>query len=72
MDKFELEIEKYGFSAADGLEDNLNTYIHGDDKMYLNDYCFVQNLKSKLLKAGSFSEIEKRSDHVPLLFDVGV
>ena len=71
-ESFGKEIAKFGFSAADGLEDNLNTYIHGDNKMYLNDYCFVQNLKSKLLKAGSFSEIEKRSDHVPLLFDVSV
>ena len=71
-DCFGKEIEKYGFSAADGLKDNLNTYIHSDDKLYMNDYCFVQNLKSKLLKAGSFSEFEKRSDHVPLLFDVSV
>ena len=28
------------------------------------------SIEIRVLRAGSFSEIEKRSDHVPLLFEV--
>jgi len=61
---------KYNFKLSEGLEDNLCTYIDSKGNKFLNDYCFTQNLSSKLIEKGSFECIKDKSDHIPLIFEI--
>lgn len=70
-ESFAKFLSKYGFKLSEGLEDNLCTYIDSNGKKYLNDFCFSQNLSSKLIDKGTFEEIKGKSDHIPLLFEIG-
>ena len=70
-DTFSKFLAKYNFKISEGLTDNFYTYIDSNDKKYLNDFCFSQNLSSRLIKRGFFEEIKGKSDHIPLLFEIG-
>ena len=67
---FSKFLSKYNFKLSEGLEDNLCTYIDSKGKKYLNDFCFAQNISSKLIKKGTFEEIKGKSDHIPLVFEI--
>ena len=67
---FSKFLSKYNFKLSEGLEDNLCTYIDSKGKKYLNDFCFAQNISSKLIKKGTFEEIKGKSDHIPLDFEI--
>ena len=62
--------EKYNFTIAQGFAANIDTYISYKDKKYFNDYCFSKGLNVTLMERGEFSEIDGKSDHIPLLFEV--
>lgn len=62
--------EKYNFTIAQGFAANIDTYISYKAKKYFNDYCFSKELNVTLREHGKFSDIDGKSDHIPLLFEV--
>lgn len=70
MDKsFGLFAKEYGFETP-CIDHKLKTYFANSGSSYFNDICFGKNLSVSLISQGTANDIENRSDHIPLVFEV--
>lgn len=63
-------LEKYDFNIADGIQNDLVTYKATNEKCYFNDICFGKKINVTLLDKGNFEELNTKSDHIPLIFEI--